>query len=307
VNLFRTRWAVVAIAVLAAVAASVVTRLPSATAQSATPSAPCIGSPAPTTYGHVIVIVEENHAFDAADKAPYENSLAKSCGLASGMYGETYPSLPNYMAMTGGTIPSGIAGKDCQPGGSCVSSGTSIFAQTPSWKVYAESMPSNCDKQNTSNGLYVPRHTAAPYYTSLAGCATKQVPLGTTTSGAFQTDLQAGSLPAFSLVVPNTTNDAHGGCLSCADKWLQTWMPKIVASPAYQSGSTAIFITYDSDNKSAGNHIYTSVVAPSVKPGTVVSTKLTHYAMLHTVEQLLGLGYIGNAATAPSMRAAFNL
>lgn len=306
-NRSHIRWALVGVAVLTAVAGGVASRLPSATAQSATPSAPCIGSPAPTTYGHVIVIVEENKAFATVEQAPYQNSLARACGLASGMYAESYPSLPNYMAMTGGAIPSGIAARDCLPSGSCLSGGDSIFGQTPSWKVYAESMPSNCYKQNTSNGLYVPRHTAAPYYTKLTGCATKQVPLGSTTSGAFQADLKAGTLPQFALVAPNTTNDAHGGCMSCADKWLQTWIPKIVASPDYQDGSTAIFVTYDSDNKSSGNHIYTSVIAPSVTPGVVVSTKLTHYAMLRTVEDMLALPHIGNAATAPSMRAAFHL
>jgi acid phosphatase len=295
------------LAVLTALAGGVASRLPSATAQSATPSAPCIGSPAPTTYGHVIVIVEENKALSTVQKAPYQTSLARACGLASGMYAETYPSLPNYMAMTGGTVPSAIAARDCVPGGSCLSAGNSIFGQTPSWKVYAESMPSNCSNQNTANGLYVPRHTAAPYYTKLAGCTTKQVPLGSTTSGAFESDLRAGSLPEFALVAPNTTNDAHGGCLACADMWLQTWMPKIVASPAYQNGSTAVFVTYDSDNKSSGNHIYTAVVAPSVAPGTVVSTRLSHYAMLRTIEDMLALPHLGNAATAPGMRAAFHL
>ena len=306
----HTRTLLAAGATLAALAAGTLTHLGSstATAESATPANPCVGSTAPGHYSHVIVIAEENHSFNQVEgPAPYETSLARTCGLASGMYGEMYPSLPNYIAMTSGNIPSGISGRDCTPGGSCVSSAQSIFGQVASWKVYAESMPSNCDKQNTSNGLYVPRHTAAPYFTSLAGCSTNDVPLGTTTSGAFQADLKSGGLPEFSLVAPNTTDDAHGGCLSCADKWLQTWMPKIIASPAYQNGSTAVFITYDTDNKSAGNHIYTSVIAPAVKPGTVVSTRYNHYAMLRTIEDLLGVSHLGAAATAPSMQTAFHL
>ena len=102
-------------------------------------------------------------------------------------------------------------------------------------------------------------------------------------------DLGAGTLAAFSLVVPNTTNDAHGGCLSCADAWLARWIPRIVASPAYQDGSTAVFVTYDSDDKSAKNHIATMVIAPSVKPGTVASGAYSHYSMLRTIEDMLGL------------------
>ena len=78
-----------------------------------------------------------------------------------------------------------------------------------------------------------------------------------------------------------------------------------MASPAYQDGSTAVFVTYDSDDKSAKNHIATMVIAPSVKPGTVASGAYNHYSMLRTIEDMLGLpGHLGCAATAPSMRAA---
>jgi phosphatidylinositol-3-phosphatase len=306
----HTRTLLAAAAALAALAAGSLTLMGSstATAQSATPANPCLGSTAPGHYSHVIVIPEENHSFtQVEDTAPYQASLARTCGLASDMYGEMYPSLPNYIAMTSGTIPAGISGHDCVPGGKCLSSARSIFNQVESWKVYAESMPSNCYRKNTSNGLYVPRHTAAPYFTDLANCSANDVPLGTTSSGAFQADLKSGNLPQFAMVTPNTTDDAHGGCLQCADKWLQTWIPKIVASPAYQNGSTAIFITYDTDNKNAKNHIYTAIVAPSVKPGTVVSTRYNHYAMLHTIEDMLGLPCLGSAATAPSMQTAFHL
>jgi acid phosphatase len=303
------RIAAVAAATLAVLSAGVLIHRAgdAATAKSATPEAPCVGA-APTGYSHVIVIVEENHSLGQVQKqGTYEAQLAASCGLASAMYGETYPSLPNYMAMTSGNIPSGIAGHDCQPGGSCTSAKPSIFSQAASWKVYAESMPSNCDKKNTSNGLYVPRHTGAPYYTTLTGCSANDVPLGTTSTGALQADLASGNLAQFSLVVPNTTDDAHGGCLSCADSWLRTWVPKIVSSPAYQNGSTALFITYDTDAKNAGNQVYTAVVAPSVSPGTVATTRFNHYAMLGTIEDLLGLSRLGSAASAPSMASAFHL
>jgi acid phosphatase len=257
----------------------------------------------------VILIMEENHSYSQViGPAAYQTSLSKLCGRESASYGLTYPSLPNYMGLTGGTIPAAIVGKDCQPTGTCVSTGASIFSQAASWKVYAESMPSNCYRSNTSNGLYVPRHTAAPYYTKLAGCSTRDVPLGTTSSGAFEANLASGSLPAFSLVAPNTTDDGHSGCLSCSDNWLKTWMPIIINSPAYQDGSTAVIITYDSDENNAGNHVATIVVAPSVKPGTVVSTRANHYATLRTIEDTLGIAtQLGGAAGAPSLKAAFNL
>jgi phospholipase C len=296
---------------LSALALTAIVHSSTASAAAPTPSAPCIGSTAPAHYQHVIVIVEENKAVNQVmGRAPYQTAVAKACGQAANMHAEAYPSLPNYVAMTSGAVPAPVAGRDCQPTGGCVATSQSIFSQTAgSWRVYAESMPANCSRSNTRDGLYVPRHTAAPYFTDLAsGCLKRQLPLGTTTSGALSSDLRAGTLAAFSLVAPNTTNDAHGGCLSCADAWLARWMPRIVASPAYQDGSTAVFVTYDSDDKSSKNHIATMVIAPSVKPGTVAIGAYNHYSMLRTIEDMLGLsGHLGGAATAPSMRAAFNL
>ncbi len=282
-----------------------------ASAAAPTPSAPCIGSSAPAHYAHVVVIVEENKSYNQVmGHAPYETAVSKACGFAANMRAETYPSLPNYLAMTSGAVPGAVAGRDCQPSGDCMASAPTIFDQTAgSWRVYAESMPGNCARKNTPDGLYVPRHTAAPYFTGLAAaCLTHQVPLGTTAAGALAGDLKAGTLPMFALVVPNTTNDAHGGCLSCADAWLSRWVPKIVASPAYQDGATAVFITYDSDDASAKNHIATLVIAPSVKPGTVATGAYTHYSMLRTIESMLGLrGRLGGAASALGMRPVFNL
>ena len=300
-----------AVVVLAALALTAIVHQSTASAAAPTPSAPCTGSTAPAHYQHVIVIVEENKAYNQViGRAPYQTAVAKACGQAANMHAEAYPSLPNYVAMTSGAVPAPVVGRDCQPTGGCVATSESIFSQTAgSWRVYAESMPANCSRTNTSDGLYVPRHTAAPYFTDLAGaCLKRQLPLGTTTTGALASDLRAGTLAAFSLVAPNTTNDAHGGCISCADAWLARWIPRIVASPAYQDGSTAVFVTYDSDDKSSKNHIATMVIAPSVKPGTVALGAYNHYSMLRTIEDILGLsGHLGGAATAPCMRAAFNL
>ena len=84
-------------------------------------------------------------------------------------------------------------------------------------------------------------------------------------------------------------------------------MPRIVRSPAYRDGTTALFITYDEDDHGEGNRVYTVVVAPSVPPGTRADAAFTHYSLLRTQEELLGLPLLGQAASAASMRAAFDL
>src|SRR5947209_3822243 len=70
-----------------------------------TPAHPCAGSAPRATYSHVVVILMENKDFNeiiGSPSAPYLNTLAKACGLATQYHGVTYPSLPNYIAATSG-------------------------------------------------------------------------------------------------------------------------------------------------------------------------------------------------------------
>jgi len=248
----------------------------------------------------VITIVLENHGFSQVDgHTPYLNSLAQRCGLATGYHAVTHPSLPNYLALTSGSTQ-GLDGSDCTPGSGCESDGASIFGQT-SWQAYAESMPGTCGRENA--GDYAPRHNPAVYYTRVAAaCARDDMPLT-----ALPAHLASGTLPAYTFITPNLCNDAHSCPLASADAWLRHWVPLLLASRPYQTGDTALFITFDEDDHGEGNRVYTVVVAPSVPPGTRSSAPFTHYSLLRTQEDLLGLPELGAAAEAASMAGAFHL
>jgi phospholipase C len=131
--------------------------------------------------------------------------------------------------------------------------------------------------------------------------------MGTVTAGALADDLAHDTLPRFAFLTPNLCNDEHDCSLATGDAWLSTWVPGILGSPAYRAGGTALFVTYDEDDNSANNRIYTVAVAPSVPPGTSSDAAFDHYSLLATMEDLLGLGRLGHAAAATSMRAAFHL
>jgi phosphatidylinositol-3-phosphatase len=49
------------------------------------------------------------------------------------------------------------------------------------------------------------------------------------------------------------------------------------------------------------------VIAPTVHPGARGGTAFTHYSLLRTTEEMLGLRLLGNARSATSMRATFGL
>jgi phosphatidylinositol-3-phosphatase len=296
---------------------------PAAVAAAAGPAAPTVAASGPCgtratapAYKHVIWIWMENNSYNriiGSPSAPYINSLATKCGLATNYDNVTHPSLPNYVSATSGLGYTGIAKfvSDCNPVPGCVTSAASIFGQGETWKAYQESMPSNCLK--TNSGAYAVRHNPPPYFTKLHGCATFDVPY--THLGS---DLSAGKLPAFSFITPNLIHDMHDGTVANGDTWLAAHLPTILKSPEYTSGSTAVFLTWDegeggtatkcATNKTdVGCHVATIVISPSTRPGTRSATLFNHYSLLGTAERLLGLPVLGKAASFPAMTSAFNL
>jgi phospholipase C len=258
----------------------------------------------------------ENNSYSSIignSQAPYINSLAGQCGLATNYHNISHPSLPNYIAGTSGLSLTALKpfNSDCNPSRKCSTSAASIFGQGETWKAYEESMPSNCDKSNS--GEYAVRHNPPPYYTSLTTCSTNDVPY-TQLAG----DLTNNRLPAFSFITPNLIDDMHDGTVADGDTWLSNNLPTIFNSTEYTSGTTAVIVTWDegeggSSNDCASNttdvgcHVATLVVSPSTVPGTTSSTLFNHYSLLGTTEQLLGLPALGSAASFPTMTTAFNL
>ncbi len=265
----------------------------------------CGFAPAGTHYVHVVWIWMENKPYRSvigSSSAPYENSLAKQCGLASNYFAITHPSLPNYLAATGGST-FGVT-DDNEPAAHPIAA-PSLFSQLTaaglSWRSYDESMPANCAL--TSKDPYAVKHNPAAYYTSIRmTCATSDIPL----EGNLTHDIAAGALPSFSFITPNMCDDTHNCSVATGDKWLSTWIGAITAGPNYRSGDTLIVLTWD-EGTGSSNLIPTIVIAPSVKPATVANARLDHYGLLRGTEDLLGLGHLGAASTAPSFVAAFGL
>jgi hypothetical protein len=267
----------------------------------------------PTKYAHVIWIVMENKKYSSVignTNAPYINDLANSCGLATNYFAITHPSLPNYIAATSGDTW-GIS-NDGPPSAHPLAV-PSIFSQVKgaglTWRSYQEDAPAKCNS-TTDTTLFARKHDPALYYTGIqSDCASWDIPMGTTSSGAFLTDLNNGTLPAFALVTPNLCNDMHDCPVATGDAWLLGWVPKILASSSYRAGNTALVIFWDEAGGTGSNQVATIVVSPSTRVGTMSNTSFTHYSLLKTTEQLLGistyLGHAGDSGTQ-SMRAGFN-
>jgi phospholipase C len=172
-----------------------------------------------------------------------------------------------------------------------------------SWKGYAESMPANC--YPSDSGTYVPRHNPPPYYSNLTRCGTNDVPMGTATSGNLVDDVRAGTLPAYSHVTPNNCSNTHDCSILTGDNWLASIIPMIASGPDYQQGRLAIFLMWDEGFST--DHPPAFVLSAYTNPGLVSTDAFNPYSLLRTTEEIAGVPLLGNAASAPSMRAAFQL
>jgi acid phosphatase len=226
---------------------------------------------------------------------PYAAALGKEFAVATNYQAVTHPSLPNYLAMTGGST---FGVTDDEPPSSHMTDQPSVFGQALSVgktaKLYAEGMPGNCATE--SSGQYPVKHNPWAYHLSeRASCIRYDVPL-TELSG----DVAAGRLPNAGMVVPDLCNDAHNCDLSVADRWLRRELGVVMAGPDWHAGHLAIAVTADEDDHHQDNLVLTVMAHPSMH-GATVTTPLTHYSLARLYSEVLGAEPLGEAAGAPSM------
>ena len=259
--------------------------------------------PGSASYRHVIWIWMENKDYEnviGSSSAPYLNSLAAECGLATNYHAITNPSLPNYIAAT-----SGLGGyklnpfySNCEPGSYCSTRLKSIFAQVPSWRAYQESMPTPC--AHSDDGLYAARHNPPIYYRSLTGCAERDLPL-TALAGDLATTRCRISHSSLQTSV-TTRIPAH------LPKATSGWQMKHSTSfraPAYPAAHTVLFITFDEGEEAS--RVATVIVSPSTPTARRSGEFFNHYSLLRTTEDLLGVAPLGRAETAEDMAKSFGL
>ncbi len=281
----------------------------------ATATAPCVGSPAPAQWKHVVVLMFENHQYNqviGSPDAPYITSLANACSSSKSWYDAdfkspgvkdgSYISKPNYFTLTSGLSPS-------QDTGSVGGGGDSSSTRTTVDNIYRQlrhAGKSYMDYYNASGtgcgvGYSGNYHDAVRYYNGDGGldastCNAHDVSLST-----FMTDVNSGNLPAYSMILPTNCDNMH----SCSgisnvvvngDNWAKNFLPQFFNSAQYKSGDTAFFFVWDEDT-----NIPNVLAAPSIKAGSAAPAT-SHFGALRTMTEMLGLPYLGvtNAAVHQS-------
>lgn len=275
-------------------------------------------TPAPGKYfDNVVTIVMENAGENSSDPysgayviptSSYQTSLANAHSWASGYSGVAHPSLPNYLALIGGST-FGCTSDTCISPGSLSNSNLIDRLGTLTWQAYAEDYPANQQcSLTTSSGNYASKHFPFVYFSDITNNATRCNNLFATTAGSdaqFLTALNT-TMPNYLWLTPNLCNDGHDCGQSTADSYLSTLVPKILNSLEFTTKRSVLFITYDEGGGMHPNDwVYSVVMGPQALTGYKSLNQFSHYSWLHTVEVNWGLSCISNDCSAPIMSEFF--
>jgi hypothetical protein len=248
----------------------------------------------------IVIVVLENREYDeivGRPAAPYINSLIRLSAVAANYHAVAHPSLPNYLALTGGST-FGFAGSDCM---TCSVSQRNLVDQLTaagiSWKAYMEDLPSACSFTQSSGG-YVRRHDPFMYYRDVATNRDRcrfVVP-----ATELNRDLARHALPSFVWISPSLCHDMHNCGTYAGDSYLRSLLPRILSE---LGPSGILFLTWDEGETDSGccsvakgGHILTLIAGPGARAGARSMLPYDHYSLLRTIEDLWGLPRLGSAA-----------
>lgn len=248
--------------------------------------------------------MEENKGYKATlgscGADPYFCSLAATYTTFTNSHGVSHPSMPNYYAFISGATQ-GCTNDGCAPFGA-PSLGSQLDAAGVPWTAYMESMPFACDRNDA--GGYVVKHDPFVQSTAIAGCAAHVLPYPG--SIGLLAALDRGSAGDFVFITPNLTHDMHDGSVQQGDAWLRANVASVLTSPWFLRYNSTVIVTMDEGDAGSTNQVPTVVISSDAAGIGGVSTAINHYAVLRAIERVFGLGYLGNAASAPDISNFFS-
>jgi hypothetical protein len=192
------------------------------------------------------------------------------------------------------------------------------------WRAYVEGMadetgvPANCvhpgsgESETVTPGGYAARQNPFVYFHSLldlGDCSADDLPIDRLTADLRKAD----KTPNYSFIAPTPCDSgATGQCApgategpASADAFLASWVPKILASPAYKADGLLIvnFAAANPPSTEPGATPPTDplrtgalLVSPFLTPGSTDAAPYNPYSLLRSTEDLFGLEPLGLAA-----------
>ena len=237
-------------------------------------------------FDRAIFVIFENTNYSVAMQQPFFKQLADHGANFTNFFALTHPSQGNYIALTSGDL-NGVTSDS--PRDVNVHNVVDLLeARGLSWKVYAENYPGNCFT-GKSSGDYVRKHNPFISYVNIQNNPTRCANI--VEAAQFDQDAANGRLPNYVFYIPNSNNDGHNTGVAYADKWYAQKFAKYLSNSAFMQ-NTVVITTFDESGASSKNQIYTSIVGPSVQPGSYADA-LTIPSLLKLIEDNWGLGNLG--------------
>ena len=264
---------------------------------------------------HVYLVVLENHSYSSIlgnKSMPWLNALARRYAYAGAYYANTHPSIGNYFELTTGKLITNNDGFT-----STVSADNIVrhlLSAGKTWKEYSEGLPS-IGYTGGDTGEYTQHHNPLSYFSDVRNSSNEIIHL--VPFSEFAPDLRSGSLPNFSLIVPQNDNNGHdcpdsvpsctdGQRLAHVDDWLRSNIGPLVASPGFNGphGGLLVIVFDESagDSTHGGGRVAWVVAGPDVRKAHVSTKLYQHQSTLRFLSEALGLtSFPGSAASAPDM------
>ncbi|KAI9348100.1 phosphoesterase [Obelidium mucronatum] len=241
-----------------------------------------------------MIIVLENADKAAVLADPYFGTTLKNKGyFMNNFFGVSHPSQPNYIAMVAGSYYTCTSDSNCNLAKKNVAD--LLEAKGLTWKAYNEGIPSVC-YTGTSSGKYYRKHNPLISFTNISGNSTRCARIVSSTQLA--TDEAAGTLPNYMFYTPDQNNDGHDTTIAYASNWLKGFLEPKLTKAVY--ANTLFHVVFDESKTSSPNNIYSLFIGKGMQgAGLVDNTLYNHYSALRTIENIFGLGNMGqNDATA---------
>jgi len=240
-------------------------------------------------FDHVLVIVMENKSYDRARVPPFTARLIAQGAVFSNAYAVDHPSQPNYLALWSGSTM-GVTDNGVPARGTPFTSenlGHACEAKGIAWNAYCEDLPAAGSPVRHA-GLYVRKHAPWTNWSNLDAARARPLP-------DLERAIAADSLPALLFVIPNLRHDTHDTVTGTrvGDDWLAAHVPGWLAALGPRG---LLVLTWDEDDFTEGNHILTVFAGPLVTPGKVSAREMSHFSVLRTITDGLGLAPFGAAA-----------
>jgi phospholipase C len=255
-------------------------------------------------HSHVLIVVLENHEYDEVfgnPEARFLTRLAHREAWATRYYAVSHPSLPNYLALLGGST-FGIS-SNCT---TCSAHGSNLALQLSragiGWRAYMGGMPRPCFR-GTEAGRYVKRHDPFVYFPSISSSpklCRRVVP-----AARLDVDLRRDTLPSFAWLSPDLCDDAHDCGLASADRYLADLVPRAMRQLGPHG---ALIVTFDEGSSgrgccgaSGGGHVLTTIARPGHQLVHRVAGTYNHYSLLAALERHFGVPRLRRAREAKAL------